>query len=368
LLFKKYLTMYASVLSSKIGDDASLNVPKVLSEQDELAVCMIVNTAEYLRSTTVQISETIARIVDDRFKEKVDLKNEADTFSGVTSKGLKALANNMEAKLEHALHTKAKIKWGDVAHVEEHNEYVTQIDVALSGMAAKYREFFSSSHYMYIFDLFVNTFIQRGIIQTLMKFKHINNLGAEQLLLDFTTLKSVLLQLPVSQPGVPAPSRYVRMVNRGMAAAEAYPKLIMTPNDGIVEVFRTLMPAGNEVDLRQILDLKATKREERNEVIQRFHHSQPLSTSLPPTSSPPTSPSFPSFSFSLSSPSPTNSSSNINININNNNNNNNNANPNLSVSTSALSPASSTGSSFSRAKFQKFIPDALFRSPRSESK
>ena len=105
LLFKKYLGVYASVLSTKIEDS-----PKPLSEQEErivsftnfldslfpfwasrflcdfFKICFVVNTADYCGKTTSQITSTVARVIEERFKDRIDLTQEAEAFSVVTSK------------------------------------------------------------------------------------------------------------------------------------------------------------------------------------------------------------------------------------------------------------------------------------------
>jgi hypothetical protein len=123
--------------------------------------------------------------------------------------------------------------------------------------------------------------------------------------------------------GQPPPRGYPKLVGNEIARAEALPRLIITANDIIVDtylpclplatslsfvsppyssfsrslmkcIYRALMPAGSEGDFTRVLELKGVRREEKNEIIQRYNAaiaSMPANTSgnsVPHISSPAT--------------------------------------------------------------------------------
>eukprot|EP00026_Physarum_polycephalum_P000791 Phypoly_transcript_00792.p1 GENE.Phypoly_transcript_00792~~Phypoly_transcript_00792.p1 ORF type:complete len:859 (-),score=180.78 Phypoly_transcript_00792:53-2629(-) len=268
MLFKTYLREYAAILNNRIGEEQSLNSTiRPLNDRDEHAICLIVNTADYCSKTTIQMTEIIRKMIDERFKDKIDFTSEADAFSNVTAKALKALATNLEAKLEPALHTMAKGRWDSLEVVEEQSAYVSQIDAILKATAPVYQAFFSAHHFKFLCETFITSFISRGIIQNMYKCRRISEVGAQQLLLDFATLKQSLLLMA----GQPPPKGYPRLVTNEIARAEALPRLIITANDIIVDTYRALMPTGSEGDFTRVLELKGVKREEKNEIIQRYN-------------------------------------------------------------------------------------------------
>lgn len=112
----------------------------------------------------------------------------------------------------------------------------------------KYSEFFAPSIFQYLRDFFVISFVVRGIVQSLYKCKRINIEGAQQLCLDFATLKTSLLGLAGKYSpsvfscltqvlGPNPPTRYVRLINHEVGRVEAILKLIMTPNEVIIDAY-----------------------------------------------------------------------------------------------------------------------------------
>jgi hypothetical protein len=68
------------------------------------------------------------------------------------------------------------------------------------------------------------------LIQTLFKCRRISEVGAQQLMLDFTAIKTILLELPKSGKPDPAPvTRYSKHVQKEMGKAELLLKVISSP-------------------------------------------------------------------------------------------------------------------------------------------
>jgi len=106
LIFKKHLTSYANILANKIPhQDARI------SEKEEKMLCLIVNTAEYCAQTTVGMTETIKHMINVRFTEKIDLKDQQSEFEGVIAKTTRGLVNGLENKMEPALQQMVRVPW-----------------------------------------------------------------------------------------------------------------------------------------------------------------------------------------------------------------------------------------------------------------
>lgn len=96
-------------------------------------------------------------------------------------------------KLEYIYILVTYIRWDALDTVGDQSGYVSHIDAILKATIPPLKDFFSQPHFQYICDSFINSFVSRGIIQNLYKCKRISEFGAQQLLLDFATLKSTLL-------------------------------------------------------------------------------------------------------------------------------------------------------------------------------
>lgn len=114
--------------------------------------------------------------------------------------------------------------------------------------------------------------------------RRIDDLGAQQLLLDAEALKTVLLSLPalgsdvepqVEQQKKRSPSSYAQMVVKQIAKAEAILKCISHPPDSLAETFAALVPGGNVSDLVKIMELKGCKKNEQQSVVNAYNAVSP---------------------------------------------------------------------------------------------
>lgn len=64
------------------------------------------------------------RLIDDKFKEKCDLSNEASEYSNVIARGLKCLVGGLEAKIEPALTAMTKVRWDILEAVGDQSRYI----------------------------------------------------------------------------------------------------------------------------------------------------------------------------------------------------------------------------------------------------
>lgn len=82
-------------------------------------------------------------------------------------------------------------------------------------------------------------------------------------------VNSLLLSLPTLAGGV-APNMYVRDVTKDMGNIELLLKLVGTPVEMLVEVFRQQKPDGTLKDLSQIMTMKGLKRPQQTELLEAF--------------------------------------------------------------------------------------------------
>ncbi|KAJ1185847.1 hypothetical protein NDU88_002634 [Pleurodeles waltl] len=322
-IFQKYLREYAwKILSGNLPKTSSssggLTITSLLKEKegseaakfttDELClICSILSTAEYCLATTQQLEEKLKEKVDVTLMERINLTGEMDTFSTVISNSIQLLVQDLDAACDPALTAMSKMQWQNVEHVGDQSPYVTSIVLHIKQNVPIIRDNLASTRkYFTQFCIkFANSFIPK-FINHLFRCKPISMVGAEQLLLDTHSLKTVLLDLPSigSQVVRKAPASYTKIVVKGMTRAEMILKVVMAPHEPsivFVDNYIKLLVDCNTETFQKILDMKGLKRSEQSSMLDLFRQRLPA----PPAGMDNTN------SLSLSAPTPEQESSRI---------------------------------------------------------
>lgn len=296
-IFQKFLREYAwKILSGNLPKSSSnsggLTISSLLKEKevseaakftvDELClICSILSTAEYCLVTTEQLEEKLKEKVDKVLEKRINLNGEMDTFSTVISNSIQLLVQDLDAACDPALTAMSKMPWQSVEHVGDQSPYVTSIIMHIKQNVPIIRDNLASSRkYFTKFCItFTNSFIPK-FINYLFRCKPISMVGAEQLLLDTHSLKTVLLDLPSigSQVLRKAPASYTKIVVKGMTRAEMILKVVMAPHDTavvFVDTFIRLLADSNPETFQKILDMKGLKRSEQSSMLELFRQRLP---------------------------------------------------------------------------------------------
>uniref|UniRef100_A0A669ES66 Vacuolar protein sorting-associated protein 53 homolog n=1 Tax=Oreochromis niloticus TaxID=8128 RepID=A0A669ES66_ORENI len=313
-IFQKFLREYAwKILSGNLPNTNSggLTISSLLKEKevseaakftvDELClICSILSTAEYCLATTQQLEEKLKEKVDKVLVERINLTGEMDTFSTVISNSIQLLVQDLDAACDPALTAMSKMPWQSVEHVGDQSPYVTSIIMHIKQNVPIIRDNLASTRkYFTQFCIkFTNSFIPK-FINHLFRCKPISMVGAEQLLLDTHSLKTVLLDLPSigSQVLRKAPASYTKIVVKGMTRAEMILKVVMAPHEPpvvFVDNYIKLLADGNPETFQKILELKGLKRSEQSSMLELFRQRLPT----PPSGAD----GGPSLSFSTPTP------------------------------------------------------------------
>ncbi|XP_029467279.1 vacuolar protein sorting-associated protein 53 homolog isoform X2 [Rhinatrema bivittatum] len=322
-IFQKYLREYAwKILSGNLPKTTSssggLTITSLLKEKEgsEVAkftmeelclICSILSTAEYCLATTQQLEEKLKEKVDMSLVERINLTGEMDTFSTVISNSIQLLVQDLDAACDPALTAMSKMQWQNVEHVGDQSPYVTSIIMHIKQNVPIIRDNLASTRkYFTQFCIkFANSFIPK-FINHLFRCKPISMVGAEQLLLDTHSLKTVLLDLPSigSQVVRKAPASYTKIVVKGMTRAEMILKVVMAPHEPsvvFVDNYIKLLADCSTDTFQKILDMKGLKRSEQSGMLELFRQRLPA----PPSGLENTS------SISLPTPTPEQESSRI---------------------------------------------------------
>uniref|UniRef100_A0A674NB66 Vacuolar protein sorting-associated protein 53 homolog n=1 Tax=Takifugu rubripes TaxID=31033 RepID=A0A674NB66_TAKRU len=315
-IFQKFLREYAwKILSGNLPKSSSntggLTISSLLKEKegseaakftvDELClICSILSTAEYCLATTQQLEEKLKEKVDKVLVERINLTGEMDTFSTVISNSIQLLVQDLDAACDPALTAMSKMPWQSVEHVGDQSPYVTSIIMHIKQNVPILRDNLASTRkYFTQFCIkFTNSFIPK-FINYIFRCKPISMVGAEQLLLDTHSLKTVLLDMPSigSQVLRKAPASYTKIVVKGMTRAEMILKVVMAPHEPpvvFVDNYIKLLADGNPETFQKILDMKGLKRSEQSSMLELFRQRLPT----PPSGSD----GGPSLSFSTPTP------------------------------------------------------------------
>uniref|UniRef100_A0A8C7RCJ7 Vacuolar protein sorting-associated protein 53 homolog n=1 Tax=Oncorhynchus mykiss TaxID=8022 RepID=A0A8C7RCJ7_ONCMY len=317
-IFQKYLREYAwKILSGNLPKTSSnsggLTIKSLLQEKEgseaakfnveELClICSILSTAEYCLATTQQLEEKLKEKVDKTLVERINLTGEMDTFSNVISNSIQLLVQDLDAACDPALTAMSKMPWQSVEHVGDQSPYVTSVIMHIKQNVPIIRGNLASTR-KYFTQFCINSFIPK-FINHLFRCKPISMVGAEQLLLDTHSLKTVLLDLPSigSQVVRKAPASYTKIVVKGMTRAEMILKVVMAPHEPsvvFVDNYIKLLADGNPETFQKTLDMKGLKRSEQSSMLELFRQRLPT----PPSGAD----GGPSLSFSTPTPEQENS-------------------------------------------------------------
>lgn len=291
--FQKFLREYATrVLNSHLPVKSSTGgLASILkdsgevkfSKEEQSLTCCILCTADYCLETTQQLEEKLKEKVDPELAEKIDLNGEQDVFHSVISNCIQLLVQDLENACDAPLTALIKVNWQSVEAVGDESSYVTAITNHIKEAIPLLRDYLSSArkYFTQFCVKFVNSFIPR-FISNLYKCKPISTVGAEQLLLDTHSLKTMLLDLPSigSKVQRKPPASYTKVVAKGMKKAEMILKVVMSPHDppvGFVDNYIKLLADTDTSNFQKLLDMKGLKRSEQHSMLDLFRSRHPSS-------------------------------------------------------------------------------------------
>ncbi|XP_032234117.2 vacuolar protein sorting-associated protein 53 homolog [Nematostella vectensis] len=300
--FQKYLKEFANrVLSNHLPVKGSGGLASILkdasdvkfSAEEKSLTCCILCTADYCLETTQQLEDKLKEKIDPELAEKIDLSGEQDVFHGVVSNCIQLLVQDLENACDAPLTAMVKVHWQSVEAVGDESAYVTAISNHLKDTVPLLRDFLCSArkYFTQFCVKFANSFIPR-YINNLYRCKPISTVGAEQLLLDTHSLKTILLDLPSigSKVQRKPPASFTKVVAKGMSKAEMILKVVMSPHDpavGFVDNYIKLLADTDTSNFQKLLDMKGLKRSEQHTMLELFRSRLPsppsggeISTSL----------------------------------------------------------------------------------------
>eukprot|EP00092_Neocalanus_flemingeri_P030125 GFUD01032703.1.p1 GENE.GFUD01032703.1~~GFUD01032703.1.p1 ORF type:complete len:880 (+),score=301.05 GFUD01032703.1:157-2796(+) len=255
------------------------------SAADQVVICSCLVTVEYCLDTTTQLEDKMKQKVETGLAEQISFSGELDMFHSVTGNCVGLLVQELDCACEQGLVSMGRVNWSAVEQVGDQSLYVSQLVQAMRGMVPRLRECLQTSRkYFTQFCIkFVSSFIPK-FISNLYKCKPVGTVGAEQLLLDTHSLKTVLVDLPslveagqVKPVGRKAPQAFTKVVVKGMTRAEMILKVVMSPLEparAFVEQYVRLVQDTDGAELSKLLEMKGVKRSEQTLYLEMYRETQ----------------------------------------------------------------------------------------------
>lgn len=261
-VFRKHLGVYANALVKHLPGIAGNALADSSNPKDyELKIqraCAIINTADYCALTVEQLEQTLQKTVEQVFEQDIDLSQEREKFSSVAAKGVQSLVTLLEEDVEAELRVIPQKDWANWNEVGDTSKYVENITRKLTNTANALSEQLSKRHLRFTLEKFAVAFIAR-YQNHIYQCQQMNNLGAQQILLDASAVKTLLLGIP-SGVQVTGTATFNKLVNREMSKLEAMLKVILSPVNMSVDTYVALVPDGTAEQFQQILEMRGLRR------------------------------------------------------------------------------------------------------------
>ncbi|CAF0901919.1 unnamed protein product [Rotaria sordida] len=262
------------------------NIPSMLKEGETIAKlneseicrsCSVLCTAEYCVETIQQLEDKMKEKITKSLIDKISFESERNIFKAIIAESIQILIQDLENACEPALTAMTKLSWQTIETVGDQSLYVTTIINHLKTIVPIIRNHLGSSrkYFIQFCTTFVDSFIKK-FINHLYRCKPINMIGAEQLLLDTHSLKTVLLDLPSINLTVSRkpPQNFTKIVLKNMTRAEMILKVVLTPHDSprqFVKNYLQLMNNDGDISsFQKILEMKGIRRPEQAHLIERL--------------------------------------------------------------------------------------------------
>ena len=155
--------------------------------------------------------------------DKISFTSEVELLQSVTNNCVGLLVRELDCSCDTALASMVRLNWAGIEQVGDQSQYVSALVSSIRSMVPRLRDALQTSRkYFTKFCIkFASHFIPK-YISAVYKCKPVGTVGAEQLLVDTHSIKTVLLELPSI-----VDSGQVKLAPNGRKAPQSYTKLVI---------------------------------------------------------------------------------------------------------------------------------------------
>ncbi|KZT42510.1 hypothetical protein SISSUDRAFT_1041476 [Sistotremastrum suecicum HHB10207 ss-3] len=276
-LYRKWLRLYAEdvlAASMKRVEKERRSLEQQAESHDLLNACTLINTADYCQATALELEEKIKEKIAERFQEKVSFQAERDMFVSVISSAILLLLRELESACEASFTTMIRTQWSNIQDVTGPSAYVDTLVAAIEKVATVVSENLQQKKYLRNFHDKVVSLVLVRFTNAVVKARPLQELSAEQLLIDLQEIKSCLLKLPGSPTSESAAgSSFAKNITKATSQLETLLKVVNAPIDPANEFitnYMVLIGDASFSNFQKILDLKGTPRSSQNNLLDTF--------------------------------------------------------------------------------------------------
>lgn len=291
-LFTKYLREYHYKILIPILNQATSN-PKGIEPIKYLT--MILNTSDYVINNTNDLQDKMEKLIDERFKEKINFESPKSLYFDLIGKAIKALVQNIAVDLQFVWRQFENHGWDTMENVADTSTYMDDFVSSLRAsdriiLPLIMREGYSRSFCDRLVEMTVNSFISK-----LSVIKPLSIINIEQILLDVSVLKKHFTKLPLytdpnfddsrqlEETQSQIPKAYTRYMNSQFTKLETLLKLLLTPTlpvDNIVESYFNLIGDRSLSNFLKFLSLKNIEKHDQAKYVENFKLQLTISNDL----------------------------------------------------------------------------------------
>ena len=277
--FSRVLRAYASALSDRAKDAGvylkdlriKSNVSTAQKTSNEtLALCLIINTAEWCSETVGPLGESMKRtLISDGLKDLVgrDVEATEEVFNALAGDASSFLVTGVVQRTEIAKGI-TSTKWENLDTVGDQSKHVDTCASALQSATLTARKTLKKNTFQFFCEKLAGA-VANDFYSSILKGKRISDTGAQQLLLDVQSVKKLLQELPLTGNKIFGPESqnqisktHARLVDREIIKCEALCKVLMSPVETLRDTFQALLPDASISDFQTVCELKGMKKQD----------------------------------------------------------------------------------------------------------
>ncbi|KAA8492417.1 Vacuolar protein sorting-associated protein 53 A [Porphyridium purpureum] len=292
--------------TSAVGEPSGGVTPNELTwEADSSLLTGITTTTEYCSVTVKQLEETVKKYLEATASspsapsssssnlDEVSASDQYDQFISVSSRGVRYLVRLvMDVRLFPYFAALAEKDWALPVStaMDESSAHLNAMVKSLHDAVADKAKELSKTYFRFFLERVCVSFCTRYLSCIFRGKGGVNELGAQQLLLDIVRLRRSLLELPVLAPGAAgatakqsqhqvsgqaATSTYARLVASETGRVESILKVLLSPAASLLDAYVEMVPERSQAELMKIMAIKQIGRAEAESIMSAYLAANP---------------------------------------------------------------------------------------------